>query len=151
MEHTDFALLVSEDVKNKLDQKSKDFLRLEENREEWRKCIMTIISTVTEKINQLSAEVSALRSEYAGFIIDPAEALEAKLDKAKRFRFHAEKRLVEIDRLTMLGQESDPSLSLATFLRDAIEAHRQWHIDNDLVPSEGDDSLYAALDGVWGF
>jgi hypothetical protein len=146
-----FELLVSEDVKNKLDQHDKDFLRLPENRVQWRDCLLTIIDTVTKKIDSLQEEINRLRETYSGFVTDPAASLDEQKDKAVRFRFYAEKRLAEADRLLALGDDVDPSLSLATFLRDAIIAHRQWHVDKGLVNSEGDDCLYAALDGEWKF
>jgi len=152
MSQTDnFAMLVSEDIKNNASQQDKDFLRLPENQVKWRDALITIVETVTAKIASLDEEISRLRGTYTTFTIDPAAGLEEQRDKAARFRFYAEKRLVEVDRLLTLGEEADPELSLATFLRNAILAHKQWHIDNDMVNSEGDDCLYKALDGVWGF
>lgn len=151
MDETEFALLVSEDIKNKIDQKSKDFLRLEENREHWRDCILRIIATVSSKINDLEKEITDLRRSYEGFSVDPAASLSNQLEKSKRFRFHAEKRLAEVDRLLAIEEGPDPSVSLATFLRDAIIAHRLWHENADLVPSEGDECLYKALNGEWAF
>ena len=71
--------------------------------------------------------------------------------KANRFRFHAEKKLAEVDRIIRLGHEPDPDTKLIHFLRDAILAHKQWHVDNQLVPSEGDERLYKALEGKWDF
>lgn len=146
-----FEIVVSEDIKNKASQQDRDLLRLPENHERWRECLVNIIETVSFKIGELDKEISAIRSSYSGFITDPAAGLEDQREKSKRFRFYAEKRLAEVDRLMALGQPVDPSLSLATFLRDAIIAHKRWHEDNGLVNSEGDDCLYAALDGVWKF
>ena len=146
-----FELLVSEDVKNKLDQHDKELLRLPENRLQWRDCLLTIIDTVTKKIDSLQEEISRLRETYSGFVTDPAAGLEEQKDKAVRFRFYAEKRLAEADRLLALGDEVDPSISLATFLRDAIISHRKWNEDNGVKLSEGDECLYAALDGEWKF
>lgn len=146
-----FELLVSEDVKNKLAQHDKDFLRLPENRVKWRDCLLTIIDTVTTKIDSLEEEITRLRNTYSDFVVDPAASLDEQRDKAVRFRFYAEKRLAEADRLLALGEDADPSLSLATFLRDAIMAHRQWHADEGMESTEGDDCLYAALDGEWKF
>ena len=147
----DFEIVVSEDIKNKASQQDRDLLRLPENHDRWRECLVNIIETVSFKISELDAEISAIRSSYSDFITDPAAGLEDQREKSKRFRFYAEKRLAEVDRLMALGQPADPSLSLATFLRDAIIAHKRWHEDNGLVNSEGDDCLYAALDGVWKF
>lgn len=147
----DFATIVSEDIKNKCSQHDKEWLRLPENHEKWRTCLFDIIETVNLKIVDLEHQISNLRDTYGDFTIDPAVGLEEQREKSNRFRFYAEKRLVEVDRLISLGNEVDPSVSLASFLRDAIKAHKQWHVDNNLVPSEGDDCLYAALDGMWRF
>lgn len=148
---TDFELIVSEDIKNKASQQDKDLLRLPENHEAWKECLLNIIKTVSDKIGTLQTEIDQLRSMYSGFDIDPAASLEEQKEKAARFRFYAEKRLAEVDRLITLGAPADPSLSLATFLREAIVAHRSWHRERGLVNSEGDDCLYAALDGEWKF
>jgi hypothetical protein len=147
----DFELIVSEDIKNKASQQDKDLLRLPDNHEAWKECLLNIIKTVSDKIDVLQSEINQLRSMYSGFDIDPAASLEEQKEKATRFRFYAEKRLAEVDRLITLGEPSDPSLSLATFLREAIVAHRDWHTRRGLVNSEGDDYLYAALDGEWRF
>ena len=146
-----FAIIVSEDIKNNCSQQDKDFLRLPENLQLWKECLLEIISTVSGKISELEADINSLRASYPDFVTDPAAGMEDKKTKSERFRFYAEKRLAEVDRLVTLGEPADPSLSLATFLRDAIIAHKRWHEDNDLVNSEGDDCLYAALDGVWKF
>lgn len=146
-----FEIIVSEDIKNKASQQDKDFLRLPENHLEWKQCLINIIQTVSEKIESLDADIESLRSAYSDFSIDPAAGLDDQREKSKRFRFYAEKRLAEVDRLISLGKDSDPSLSLATFLRDAIIAHRKWNSEHGLINSKGDDYLYAALDGEWKF
>jgi hypothetical protein len=146
-----FAMIVSEDIKNNASQQDKDFLRLPENLQLWKDCLLEIISTVSEKISELETDINSLRAAYPDFVTDPAAGMEDQKTKSERFRFYAEKRLAEVDRLMTLGQPADPSLSLATFLREAIIAHRKWHEDNGLVNSEGDDCLYAALDGEWKF
>ena len=146
-----FAIIVSEDIKNNASQHDRDFIRLPENLTIWKDCLLEIISTVAEKINELERDIKSLRSTYPDFVTDPAAGMEDQKRKSERFRFYAEKRLAEVDRLAALGQPGDPSLSLATFLRDAIAAHKQWHVSNGLVNSDADYCLYAALDGVWKF
>lgn len=146
-----FAIIVSEDIKNNVSQHDRDFLRLPENLEKWKECLFNIIVTVSQKITLLETDINSLRSAYPDFSVDPAAGMEDQKTKSERFRFYAEKRLAEVDRLTALGLPADPSLSLATFLRDAIIAHKEWHVSNSLVNSDADYCLYAALDGVWKF
>ena len=146
-----FEIIVSEDIKNKASDSDKDFLRLPENWELWRESLLYIIETVTEKISELEKEIHELRKAYPDFTVDPAALSASQLEKSMRFRFHAEKRLAEVDRLIHLGKDENRDDSLLTFLRDAIAAHKKWNEDNGVVNSEGDDCLYAALDGEWKF
>lgn len=150
MDAKEFALLVSEDVKNKADQKTKDFLRLKENWEEWRDCLITIIEAVSEKINVLSAEADQLRTTYSDFVTDPASSIVAQIEKSQRFRFHAEKRLAEVDRLIKLDGETDVNVSLAAFLREAITTHRDKKVSSGAVDIY-DQMLWDSIDGKWGF
>lgn len=150
MDSRDFALMVSEDIKNKADQKTKDYLRLKENWNQWRDCIITIVETVTDKIETLNSEARQLRETYSDFINDPAASISAQIEKSERFRFHAEKRLAEVDRLIMLDGDHDPNVSLATFLRDAIMTHQQLKKNIDMYDTF-DIMLWDAVDGKWSF
>tara|TARA_Y100000004_G_scaffold111107_1_gene124725 strand:+ start:9084 stop:9539 length:456 start_codon:yes stop_codon:yes gene_type:complete len=145
----DFEILVSEDIKNKTSAKDKEYLF--EHKEVWRDSLLMIIETVSEQIEQLDKEIKDLRDNYPDFDADPASSTNEKRIKANRFRFHAEKKLAEVDRMILLGHEPDPDTKLIHFLRDAILAHKQWHLDNELVPSEGDERLYKVLEGKWDF
>ena len=145
----DFEMLVSEDIKNK--SSSEDKQHLMEHKEAWRDCLLIIIETVSTQISALEVEIAELRSNYPDFDTDPASSMVERKTKANRFRFHAEKKLAEVDRIIRLGHEPDPDTKLIHFLRDAILAHKQWHVDNQLVPSEGDEHLYKALEGKWDF
>ena len=145
----DFEIIVSEDIKNKSSKTDREFLK--SHKEDWRDALLVIVQTVSHKIKELDNEIHALRSTYSGFEIDPATGLDEQRTKANRFRFHAEKKLAEVDRIIRLGHEPDPDTKLIHFLRDAILAHKQWHVDNQLVPSEGDERLYKALEGKWDF
>lgn len=144
----DFATLVSEDIKGKADQRARDYLRLPENHEEWRQCLLTIIDNVSVKISQLQEEVTGVRSTYSDFNTDPAESLQQTLDRARRFRFYAEKRLAEVDRLVRLGEDADPEISLAAFLKEAIEQHRSAKLN---AGDDYDHALWSALQGEWAF
>ena len=145
----DFEMTVSEDIKGKSSTEDKDYLM--QNTEVWRDSLLIIIETVSEQITALEKEIKELRSAYPNFDSDPASSMVERRTKANRFRFHAEKKLAEVDRMIKLGHEPDPDTKLIHFLRDAILAHKQWHVDNELVPSEGDERLYKALEGKWDF
>ena len=145
-----FAIIVSEDIKNKSSQHEKDMLRLPENHERWRSCLIDIIETVSNKISELDSDILSLRESYSDFVSDPAAGLEDQKEKSKRFRFYAEKRLAEVDRLISLGKSDDRSLSLATFLREAISTHKKIVTDSG-YPSAADTALWSALDGEWKF
>ena len=145
----DFEILVSEDIKNKTSSEDKQYLMA--HKEVWRDSLLVIIETVSEQIKELESEISELRSAYPDFDTGPAASINEKRVKANRFRFHAEKKLAEVDRMILLGHEPDPDTKLVHFLRDAILAHKQWHVDNELVPSEGDERLYKVLEGKWDF
>lgn len=147
---SNFAMIVSEDIKNKSSQHEKDMLRLPENHEKWRACLIDIIETVSGKIEELETDILSLRDAYSDFVSDPAAGLEDQKEKSKRFRFYAEKRLAEVDRLISLGETSDKSLSLATFLREAISTHKRIVTDTG-SPSEADMALWSSLDGEWKF
>lgn len=144
----DFALLVSEDIKNKLDSQSRDLLRLPENREMWRECLLEIIATVSDTISGLDSDITHLRESYPDFVVDPAASIEEQKAKASRFRFHAEKRLAEVDRLIALGENVDPNLSLAAFLRDSIIEHKDLTEKLGSDPTEADKRLWARLNGA---
>lgn len=145
----DFEMTVSEDIKGKSSTEDKDYLM--QNTEVWRDSLLIIIETVSEQITALEKEIKELRSAYPNFDSDPAASMVERRTKANRFRFHAEKKLAEVDRMIKLGHEPDPDAKLIHFLRDAILAHKQWHVDNELVLSEGDERLYKALEGKWDF
>ncbi len=145
----DFEIIVSEDIKNKSSETDREFLK--SHKEEWRDALLVIVQTVSHKIKELDNEIHALRSTYSGFEIDPATGLDEQRTKANRFRFHAEKKLAEVDRLIGIGSETNEEGKLIDFLRQAIIAHRDWNKDKGIVNSEGDDYLYAALDGEWKF
>ena len=141
----DFEIIVSEDIKNKSSVTDKEFLK--SHKEEWRNALLVIVKTVSNKVKELDNEIDTLRSTYSGFEIDPASGLDEQRTKANRFRFHAEKKLAEVDRLIGLGTETNQDSKLIDFLRDAISAHKVWVLENGHSPRKGDELLWEALDG----
>ena len=86
----EFALMVSEDIKNKSDQTTKDILRSPDNRERWKKTLIKIIKNVEVRLDTLNKEAISLWSNYPDFENDPAESIAKVIEKSERFRFHAE-------------------------------------------------------------
>jgi len=147
-----FAQIVSEDIKGKLEQRDQDILRLPENAGRWRTTLINIIQTVDEEIATINRSISSVLEMYPDFEANPvSKTLADKLAKTSRFRFHAEKRLAEAERILSLGAEVDPSLSLASFLKAAIEHHLSDKDDTEMGPDYHDERLRDALSGKWSF
>jgi hypothetical protein len=146
----EFALMVSEDIKNKADQTTKDLLRDPDNRERWRATLIKIINNVETRLDTLNKEAISLRSNYPDFENDPAESIAKVIEKSERFRFHAEKKLAEVDRLLFLKTE-DPDSKLSGFLRDAILMHKKLKLQYKRPVDPADVGLWDAIDGKWTF
>ena len=146
----EFALMVSEDIKGKSDSVTHDLLRSQEHREQWRESLIAIINNVNDQIKELTAEADHLRNIYnEDFVTDPAESISAKIDKAERFRYHAEKRLAEADRLISVGAVSK-DMKLSSFLKDAIVEHMRLKKGNNSY-DKTDRQLWEAINGKWSF
>ena len=147
---TDFALMVSEDIKNKCDETTKELLRSKENRDRWRETLIRIIKNVSNRLEKLESDAALLRAQYKDFDHDPAGSLATTIEKSQRFKFHAEKRLSEADRLIFLNEET-PDSKLSSFLRDAILMHKQRKLEYKRPVDPADVGLWDAADGKWSF
>jgi hypothetical protein len=147
----EFEIIVSEDIKGKGSQADKDFIRLPENWHTWKESLIVIIETVSAKIEELEGEIAEIRSSHPDFDSDPAASLEQHREKAARFRFHAEKRLAEVDRLIRLGEEPNEENKLVYFLRDAIITHKRIKEEKNEEISETDKALWNSVQGRWSF
>lgn len=146
----EFALMVSEDIKGKSDSVTHDLLRSLDHRENWRNSLIEIIRKVNEQIKELEAEAQHLRNIYnEDFVSDPAESISSKIEKAERFRYHAEKRLAEADRLISVGTVSK-DMKLSAFLKDAIQEHMRLKKSNNNY-DKTDRQLWEAINGKWSF
>lgn len=147
----DFAMMVSEDIKGKADNVVRDLLREPSNRERWKQNLSAIIEKVNTQIQELSQEINSIENSYKSFDFnsDPAYSTRNKLERAERFRYHAEKRLAEVDRLMSMGDVSE-DMKLASFLRMAIERHMELKTSKE-AHDEIDESLWSCLTGAWGF
>ena len=146
----EFALMVSEDIKNKADQMTKDLLRSPENRERWKKTLINIIKNVETRLEGLNKEAIVLRSTYPDFEADPAASIAKVIEKSERFKFHAEKKLAEVDRMLFL-ENDDPDSKLSSFLKDAILMHKKLKLQYKRPVDPADIGLWDAIDGKWTF
>ena len=146
----EFALMVSEDIKNKADQMTKDLLRSPENRERWKKTLINIIKNVETRLEGLNKEAIVLRSTYPDFESDPAASIAKVIEKSERFKFHAEKKLAEVDRMLFL-ENDDPDSKLSSFLKDAILMHKKLKLQYKRPVDPADIGLWDAIDGKWTF
>ncbi len=150
IDETEFALMVSEDIKNKADETTKELLRSKENRDRWRDTLVRIIENVKERLHKLESEAALLRAQYKDFEHDPAGSIATTIEKSQRFKFHAEKRLAEADRLIFLNEET-PDAKLSSFLKDAILMHKKLKLQYKRPVDPADVGLWDAADGKWSF
>ena len=147
----DFAMMVSEDIKGKSNQITKDMLRDPSNQERWRDNLLEILKKVNVQIHDMKKEIveTDLRYENEGFEFDPSYSTKSKLEKAERFRFHTEKRLAEADRLIALGVSTE-DMKLSSFLRACIEEHKRLKEEVN-SHDDIDKNLWEGLKGKWSY
>lgn len=148
----EFAMMVSEDIKGrKVDSIVYETLRHPSNLQFWKDNLLAILEKVDSQILEMQEEISSLdkyRSEN-DFSFDPASSIRTRLSKAERFRYHAQKRLAEADRLISSGHTTEDQ-SLSGFLRKCIEEHKRLKEILDMYDTV-DLQLWDALSGKWGF
>lgn len=154
-----FARLVAEDVKNRVSQEQKDFLRLPENWERWRESLLSLLDSLEEQLQGLDEELDRQSTQWEKLGQDGKRlaqegtaAIDDKRKKASRFKFHVEQRLAEVDRLIAFGEENlTEDLKLASFLTRAIGEHKKIMYQQGLEPTSLDEALWASIHGVWEF
>ena len=154
MDDSTFDRLVSEDVKNLLSNEKSDFLRLPENQERWKTSLLKLISNLDEQIADLSQDESiAIKSLPAHMVTDYKINNDEKRTKISRFRFYVMQKISEVEKLIALGEEgtTEKELSLAQFLKKAIEEHKRLMSENEFEPTPIDLALWSCTAGEWGF
>ncbi len=154
-----FARLVAEEVKNRVSRSQRDFLNLPENWSRWQRALVVLVDNLRNQLDRLDADERVDRERYESLGNDGvkllAEAMsdyESRRSKISRFQFHVDKRLDEVSRMIALGVDSvDEDSSTHSFLRRAIEKHRQMLEEYDLEATPIDLALWDALDGKWSF
>lgn len=153
-----FLRLVAEDVKNKVSDHQKSYLRLPENWDRWESSLQSLVENLNEQLDELTERLD-VESDRLGQLGPDGVVLLAELEadvdqrqkKIVRFKFYVESRLDEVARLRAIGSGPDPDASTASFFRRAIEKHREMINSYDMEYSEVDEALWAAVEGHWKF
>lgn len=153
-----FMRLVAEDVKNKVSESQKSYLRLPENLDRWERALNSLLSNLDDQINGIKIESQMKAETYAelgedgvALLAEYQTDMEQRQRKIMRFKFYVESRLDEVHRLQIVGGNDNAEARLAEFFRRAIERHQEMISDFDLDYSEVDEALWATLRGRWEF
>lgn len=154
-----FARLVAEDVKNRVSVAQRDFLSLPDNWERHQRALLELVRNLDGQLAELDererVECERLRllGETALPLLVQLQAdLAERRAKVSRFHFHVNRRLDEVTRQIALGSDVvEERVQLVTFLRRAIERHRELVEQANLDPTTIDKALWVALDGQWLF
>lgn len=152
-----FARLVAEDVKNRVTDEQKRYLRMPENLERWQRNLVALLGNLAQQLDDLADRerdetdrFRALGDDGTRLLAEAQADITERRKRISRFRFHVETRLDEATRLIAVG-ESDPGAELSVFMRRAIEKHREMLTGADLDPTPIDKALWATLAGHWLF
>jgi hypothetical protein len=159
MNEDSFARLVAEDVKNRVTDEQRKYLRLYENRSRWREHILVLLANLEDQVVEIDEHQEDDKERYGSFgdegiklLAEAQASADDRKKKVLRFRFHVENRLDECDRLDAI-ESDEPSefAASADFMRRAIEKHKEMTFDADYDPTEIDRALWFSLAGEWKF
>jgi hypothetical protein len=159
MNEESFARLVAEDVKNRVTDEQRRYIRLYENRPRWREHILALLDNLEDQIVEIEEHQEQDKIRYGSLGDDGikllAESQASSDDRKKkvlRFRFHVENRLDECDRLDAIESDTPNEFAAsADFMRRAIEKHKEMTFGADYDPTEIDRALWLSLAGEWKF
>ena len=154
-----FARLVAEEVKNRVTDEQREYLRLPENWTRWQRALMILADNLNGQLTVLTNQekddterYKALGDAGLKLLAETLSEYETRRKKISRFKFHVDTRLDEITRMIALGSDAiDERLKTVDFLRKAIERHQSLLQELDMEPTSVDKALWATLDGKWQF
>jgi len=154
-----FARLVAEEVKNRVTDEQREYLRLPENWTRWQRALMILADNLNGQLVVLVGQEKEDTERYKGLgdaglklLAETLSEYETRRKKIMRFKFHVDGRLDEVTRMIALGSDAvDERLKTVDFLRKAIERHRSLLQELDMEPTSVDQALWATLDGKWEF
>lgn len=154
-----FAHLVAQDIKNKVNDKQREFLRESQNVGRWARCLDALLSNLNEQIEDIDADIASDTEQYSALGEDGtallAEATHYYLGqkrKIEKFKGYVSRKINEVAELVSMlenGVSSDDDILV--ICRQAIIRHRKELNENDIEPTPYDEALWAALDGQWNF
>lgn len=149
-----FVRLVAEDVKNRASETQQEYLHLVENRERWKRALISLVNNLDEQIKSLNDDKELDIERYSSFgeegkvlLVEATASYDARLSKIERFKFYVNKRL---DYVAGLGEDTSMA-SRVEFLEAAINKHKELMEQFDLESTEIDFALWSSLDGNWMF
>jgi len=152
MDNHTFERLVSEDVKNVLSPEKSDLLRIPENRERWKVALLSLIENLDEQIGELTQNEKVVTENLPSHMVtDYKIETDEKKTKINRFRFYVMQRISECEKLLALGEDEANDLSLAEFLKKAIEEHQSLMSNHEFEATPIDKALWSSVSGEWGF
>jgi len=161
-----FARLVAEDVKNRVSTEQADYLRLPENMSRWKRSLQLLLVNLDSQLDELATKedlevrrYQGLGGEGVNLLAEVQTVIEQRRRKVIKFRFHVEKRLDEVIRLSNAVSKDEVKQSgNYNLLRSAIQKHKELLLDEDFFATLSDadqdlidEALWASLDGVWAF
>ena len=159
MNEESFARLVADDVKNKVTDEQRKYLRLYENRGRWREHILALLANLESQFEEIDKRCdedrrlySALGDDGIRLLAEAQASSDERRKKILRFRFHVENRLDECDRLDAIESDTpDEFAASAAFMKRAIEKHKEMTFAAEYDPTEIDVALWQSLGGEWKF
>lgn len=154
-----FARLVADDVKNRVTDEQRKYLRLYENRGRWREHILALLENLESQVEEIDRRVEQDRDLYGSLgdegiklMAEAQASSDERRKKVMRFRFHVENRLDECDRLDAIESDRpDEFAASAAFMKRAIEKHKEMTFAAEYDPTEIDVALWQSLGGEWKF
>jgi len=154
-----FVRLVADDVKNRVTDEQRSYLRLSSNSERWVEALQSLLTSLDNQTLDLNrreqAEVqrySSLGDDGVVLLAELQTDIEERRTKIGRFRFHVETRLDEARRMQSIASYvADERGRASDFFREAIARHREMILAYDFEYSDIDEALWATLDGLWKF
>jgi|APGre2960657404_1045060.scaffolds.fasta_scaffold84179_2 hypothetical protein len=151
-----FARLVADDVKNKVTDEQKRYLRLPDNRDRWMVNILALLNNLDQQVREIEEHeeddqglYGSLGDDGIRLLAEAQASSEERKKKVLRFRYHVEKRLDECERINIAHDAVDDED--VPLLRRAIEKHREMTEGFGIDPTQIDEALWLSLAGVWKF
>ncbi len=141
-----FARLVAEDVKNRVSTEQADYLRLPENMSRWKRSLQLLLVNLDSQLDELATReelevrrYQGLGGEGVNLLAEVQTVIEQRRRKVIKFRFHVEKRLDEVIRLSNAVSKDETKQSANyNLLRSAIQKHKELLLDEDFFATLSD-------------